>query len=114
MNATTESPTLPRTIREAMTQLCESFHGLRGAPGVRPWDQDLFARWASAGSPTEATRLAAAFVLAVWNGCTPRDGGWWNKRPLRVGRFDPVEAIARWDHEHKAAFLAWCDNPFWP
>lgn len=100
--------------QERMSLLAESFHGLRGAPGVRPWDQDKFAHWASSGSPTAASRLAAAFVLSVWNGGQPKDGGWWSKRPFRVGRFDPVEAVARWDHLHVEAYLAWCRNPFWP
>jgi hypothetical protein len=43
-----------------------------------------------------------------------RDGGWWNKRPYRVGRFDIVHAMGLWDYQQKAAFMAWCENPFWP
>lgn len=97
-----------------MTELCESFHVLRGKPGVRPWDQYTFARWASGGEPTTAVSFAAAFVLSVWNGSTPADGGWWNDPPYNVGRFDIVEAMAYWDHSNKTAFFAWCENPFWP
>lgn len=99
---------------QQMTDLCNSFPCLRGKPGTSPWDQYDFALAMSGGGPTPATRLAAAFVLSVWNGGTPRDRGWWNKRPYRVGVFDPVEAMARWDYQQREAFLAWCENPFYP
>lgn len=108
------------SAQDQMTALCQSFHALRKAPGVSPWDQHKFAKWASGPAPSESTRQAAAFVLSVWNGGTPADGGWWNDRDpvhgnkLCVGRFDPVEAIARWDHLHTEAFLAWCRAPFYP
>lgn len=105
---------------ERMTLLCESFPVLRHADGVRPWDQHKFAAWAtgsraSGWSPSAATRLAAAFVLGVWNGlANPKEGDWWNERPYRVGRFDVVEAFQRWDEDQQAAFIAWCEAPFFP
>lgn len=51
---------------------------------------------------------AALFVLAVWS------GGVKSARVWRVGDFDPVDAVGVWDHEHSAAFVAWCREPFWP
>jgi hypothetical protein len=102
------------TGRERMELLCTSFPVLRGVPGTIPWDQHKFARWASGPATTSAIDQAAAFVLSVWNGGTPEDGGWWNEPPHVVGRFDVVRALALWDHEQQAAFLAWCNDPFWP
>lgn len=102
------------TSGEQMAQLCWSFPTLRGVPGTDPWDQYLFARWASGPAPTHASRQAAAFVLAVWNGGTPDDGGWWNQGDYLAGRFDVVEAFSIWDRQHQAAFKHWCNAPFWP
>lgn len=102
------------TGRERMQLLCESFPVLMGVPGAWPWDQFKFAEWASGPGATHASGQAAAFVLSVWNGGTPDDGGWWNEAPYSVGRFDVVEAFACWDARQKAAFEAWCKNPFWP
>lgn len=96
-----------------MTELVNSFHVLRGAPGTNPWDQHAFARFFSGGQ-SHAEKQAAAFVLSVWNGHAPKDGGWWNQRPYRVGRFDAIHAFAVWDQLNKQAFLAWCADPFWP
>lgn len=103
-----------RTGRERMEALCESFPVLRGRPGTSPWDQHAFAAWASGPAPTGASRQAAAFVLSVWNWGTPADGGWWNQEPYSVGVFDPVEAMTRWDVHQQTAFIAWCENPFFP
>ena len=101
-----------------MTQLCDSFPVLRNAPGTRPWDQLKFARWASNPGRTRARQHAAAFVLSVWNGGNPDDGGWWNGtlegERFSVGVFDVVDAFSCWDSQQKQAFLAWCIDPFWP
>jgi hypothetical protein len=97
---------------ERMSQLCESFHALQGWAGVRPWNQLAFAKYASGPAPTAASRQAAAFVLSVWNG--GNHDAWWNKKPYRVGIFDAVNGIARWDSHMQAAFIAWCQDPFWP
>lgn len=86
---------------------------LRGKPGVRPWDQHEFARGASGPAYTGASRLVAAFVLSVWNGSQIGDV-WWCEKPYSVGKFDVVEAMGRWDGDVQAAFIAWCNNPFWP
>lgn len=86
---------------------------------MNPWNQHEFARWASSGALCgTAQRMAAAFVLSVWNGCCLEDGGrsktWWNQKPFRVGTFDAVLAFATWDDEHRHAYLAWCADPFFP
>lgn len=114
MTATTSLREIRGTSKLRMEALCALFPTLQGVPGTAPWDQHAFARWASGPAATSGSVQAAAFVLAVWNGCTPRDGGWWNQRPYRVGRFDIVHALGIWDEAHKSAFLRWCDDPFWP
>lgn len=115
MSAVCDSETLTGetlTGRERMTLLCESFPTLRGRPGTNPWYEHDFAKWASGPAPSSAIRQAAAFVLAVWNGGNA--GAWWNEKPWGVGVFDPVHAMALWDHQHQAAYIAWCNDPFWP
>ncbi len=107
---------------EQMSRLCESFPTLRRFPGVRPWNQFDFARGAVGGHMTNASRMAAAFVLSVWNGsCLEYNGRgrpslktWWNDGEFRAGTFDAVFAFGVWDHLHKSAYIAWCQNPFWP
>jgi len=98
--------------RARFDRLVMSFPTLRGCPGTMPWNAGRFAAWAS-GCDTRAQRNAAQFVLSVWNGSTP-DDAWWCEDPLEVGRFDPVDALAYWDQMHRAAFLRWCEDPFWP
>lgn len=101
---------------ERMGTLVAAFPTLRSAPGAgKRWDFKIaqqFARWASGREMYVAQ--SAAFVLSVWNGSTPPDGGWWNQGEFDVGRFDAVEAFAYWDQIHQQAFLAWCVEPFWP
>jgi hypothetical protein len=91
-----------------MTTLCRLFPSLRGKSGAEPWDAIRFARTFSGGQ-SEAEKQAAAFVLSVWN--TDAD---WNKGEYSVGTFRFARAYFLWDGEHRAAFRAWCDAPFWP
>jgi len=100
--------------QKQMVSLCASFPTLRGVPGTNPWNQEVFAQWASGPAPSHGIRQAAAFVLSVWNGGTPCDGGWWNSGDFSVGVFDPVEALGTWDRQHAHAFMQWCAKPFWP
>jgi hypothetical protein len=74
---------------------------------------EAFAKWAVGPHMTNASREAARFVLAVWNGWTPCDA-WWCEGEFSVGKFDAVRAIGCWDSVHRDAFLAWCQDPFWP
>jgi len=102
------------SARDEMQELCNLFPTLRGASGTKPWDQFRFARWASGCEADSAAQHAAAFVLSVWNGSQPADGGWWNQDVYDVGRFDTIRASKIWDHQHMDAFIAWCANPFYP
>lgn len=109
------------TSQERMTRLAESFPVLRGFHGVRPWNHIAFAKTAVGGHMTSASRQAAAFVLSVWNGsCLEYSGRkpslktWWNDGEFRAGTFDAIYAFGVWDHQHQAAYIAWCQKPFWP
>jgi hypothetical protein len=98
------SPDLGRhPAAERMAELAESFHALRGRPGVRPWSPLALAREAYvSGALSGPTQLAAGFVLKVWN------------RDFACPEFDVLDALQRWDRHHRAAFLAWAADPWWP
>jgi hypothetical protein len=53
-------------------------------------------------APT-AARYAAQFVLTVWN----------MSRSWQCGRFNVVNSFTVWDREHRQAFLAWANDPWW-
>lgn len=89
---------------ERMTALAETFPALRGKPGVRPWDPVALDRAAAKGTWSEAVTDCARFVLAVWN----------DDAPWKVGRFDLMRAVARWDRDNRAAAVAWLSAPWWP
>lgn len=84
--------------------LCRSFPTLQSAPGIEPWDAEALDQWADGPACAPACRHAAAFVLAVWS-----PWKWW-----RVGPFQVVKAIQEWDEQHRAAFAAWAEAPWWP
>jgi hypothetical protein len=85
-----------------IAELAETFPTLRDAR-IRPWDADAFDAWAcdQLGS---GLQHAARFVLAVW----AVDATW------RMGRFDAMNALGTWDAEHRSAFLAWANSPWFP
>lgn len=102
----------------SMTRLAHRFPGLRGAPGVDPWDAITLLRWACGGR-SHGEVLAAKFVLSVWNTSTDweeiaRDEGILTTPEGRFSRFDLFEAMAVWDAAHVEAMLAWLQLPFWP
>ena len=84
-------------------QLALSFPALCVAQGVRPWNPEEFATWASGQLRGSAALYAAEFVLGVWK----------NKMG-EFSRFDVVAAMRAWDDEHRNAFLRWSDDPWWP
>lgn len=86
-----------------MTSLAESFHSLRGRPGVSPWDPDALDKWATEGGATGAERAAARFVLSVWDP--------WHA--WRCGAFDMHESLRSWDDDNRAAFARWTAAPWW-
>lgn len=86
---------------EKIQGLAESFPSLRGNPYVRAWDPKALDEWA-AGLASTGEKLSAQFVLAVWN----------QFEEWKCGRFDVLDAYARWDEKHWDAFRAWACDPF--
>lgn len=101
---------------EQMSQLCESFPTLCGAPGTRPWNQYKFARWSGGPARTSGSEMASAFVLGVWNGACVNHPNvpLWYEEEHGVPQFDSIHAMGVWDAAHQDAFIAWCLKPFWP
>lgn len=112
---------MSHTYANRMSDLAESFPGLQGRAGVRPWDIEAFILDMPGMSHGE--RCAARFVLGVWNGCD-----WLElaeelaaRSKLEIAEclvalqpFDFFEAWNVWDTRHCAAFLAWAREPFHP
>jgi hypothetical protein len=82
--------------------LARSFPSLAAAPGLDPFDPVAFIAWGD--EQDFQARQAAAFVYHVWS-----FGEAW----LRTSPFNAVFAMAVWDDEHRAAFLAWANDPWW-
>jgi hypothetical protein len=85
-----------------MLELAASFPSLRGV--LTTWDPESLERWACGPVPGSGGFHAATFVLTLWNA----DAEW------RCGRFDLHRALGAWDAQHRAAFLAWAQRPWWP
>jgi hypothetical protein len=98
-----EAQPAPVPLRAHMTEIAERFRALRDAPGVRPFDPERLDAWA-VGAASETSADCARFVLHVWN----LNAEW------SCGSFDAVRALGRWDAEHRAAFLAWAADPYFP
>ena len=92
-----------RALRARMTAFALTFHSMRYALGVEPWDAVELDTWAN-GPRSHGERVAAQFLLAVWDPSTD-----W-----QCGRFDLMEALRIWDESHHKAFLAWARDPWWP
>jgi hypothetical protein len=86
-----------------MTAFALTFHAMRYASGVDPWDADEFDTWGS-GPRSHGERVTAQFLLSVY-----LPGYDW-----KCGRFDLMEALRIWDEEHHQAFLRWAADPWWP
>lgn len=84
-------------------KLARSFHSLREAPGLTPWNTGKFDRWAAGPAPGHGALCGARFVLSVWNSAV----AW------KCGRFNIHEAMLCWDSDHRAAFLLWANEPWW-
>lgn len=67
------------------------------------WDTDILSDQLGVFSSGE--RHAALFILCVWNPGYAESQGW---------KFDVLEAMGVWDLRHRAAFLNWAQNPYWP
>ena len=90
------------TDASQIEQLASSFPTLPVAQGVKPWNSEKLASWASAQSHGSAALYAAEFVLGIWN-----------SEIVESCRFDIVAAMRVWDEEHRDAFLRWADDPWW-
>lgn len=110
---------------QAMTRLALSFPSLSNALGLEPWDAMPFARdGVRGGWHTGGSRHAVRFLLQLWNPHTDWrkvavEEGWCSARSAKspdhpLAPFNVVAALCTWDQKHRAAFLAWCEAPFWP
>lgn len=89
-----------------MTKLALSFPALRAAP-IEPFDYktpEKLDRWACSGEPSSGAIYAAQFILELFD---PRE-------KWKSGHFRLMDAMGTWDAEHRAAFLAWANDHWWP
>jgi hypothetical protein len=89
--------------RMKMTVLAQTFPSMSKASGAEPWDAVELDAWGN-GPRSHGERVAAQFLLAVWDPSTD-----W-----KCGRFDLMEALRIWDDTHHKAFLKWVTDPWWP
>src|SRR5262245_22860451 len=88
-----------------ITQLARTFPSLKRVfDDPKPFDAPAFDCWAS-DELSHGERATAQFILAVWD---PNYDDW------QSGRFDVMEALRVWDEQHRAAFLEWAKDPWWP
>jgi hypothetical protein len=91
-------------IDQKMTTFAKSFPSMAKASGVALWDAHTLDGWAAETPLSHGELVTARFLLAVWDPA----------REWRCGRFDLMEALRVWDEQHRAAFLAWAEDPWWP
>lgn len=92
------------TSPHPMSALARSFPTLTAAKGLEPWSPEELEAWACGPVPGSGALHAARFVLAVWNA----NASW------ECGGFEVVKALGAWDAAHRAAFLSWAAQPWWP
>ena len=88
----------------AMTELAKAFHSLRqkNPPGIEPWDPDELFSSLKQNAASRHELNCAHFILTVWDSGGP------------AGTFDAMAAPAGWDRAHRAAFIEWAREPWWP
>ena len=91
-------------LEARMAALARTFPSTAKADGVRLWDANTFDRWVAESPVSHGELLTAQFLLAVWDPA----------QDWRCGRFDLMDALRIWDDRHRAAFLAWVADPWWP
>lgn len=91
-------------VEAKMTTLAYSFQSMARAPHVKLWDANSFDRWANETSLSHGELVTAQFLLTVWE----PNNSW------LCGTFDMMDALRVWDTPHRAAFLAWASDPWWP
>lgn len=110
-----------------ITTLALSFPTLVEAHGLEPFDPDKLDAWACRYACSGGT-WSARFILAVWSrhmgrvkpSRVAKNPDWEGDRrypvdsPWRCGLFDVVNAMGTWDTLHRAAFVVWAKDPWWP
>ena len=91
------------TAEAKMSTFARSFPSAANAPGVRLWDANALERWAAETPLSHGELVTVRFLLAVWDPA----------HAWRCGSFDLMEAMRVWDPSHRAAFLAWAEDPWW-
>jgi hypothetical protein len=107
-----EWPVVPR-----FQAIVSSFPTLRRADGADPWHPTVLLRWLCEGGQAHSVTLAATFVLGAWNTSTD-----WVELaeelefpyPKAAERFDALQALTIWDDQHRAAFAAFAQRPYFP
>jgi hypothetical protein len=91
-------------LEERMAAFARTFPSMTKASGVKLWEANTLDRWAAATPISPGELVTARFLLAVWD----------PEQPWQCGRFDLMEALQVWDEKHRAAFVAWAEDPWWP
>ena len=94
----------PPAHETKMSLLTRTFPSVAMAAGVEPWAANLLDQWAAETPVSHGELLTARFLLAVWDPAML-----W-----RCGPFELMEALRVWDDRHRAAFLTWARDPWWP
>lgn len=109
-----------------MTALARSFPSFahwKDVPGLDAggsfnFDARAFFAWASSTNMSHGEYCVVQFLADVWNGndCKKLNGSSTKarERVMGVAKFDLHEALGVWDSGHRAAFLAWAKEPWFP
>lgn len=91
-------------LKQNMAALARSFPCIAKYPAAKLWDSNALDKWAFDTPISHGELVTVRFLLAIWD----PDFFW------RCGRFDFMDAFGVWDEQHRAAFLAWANDPWWP
>jgi hypothetical protein len=92
--------------RDAIKELARTFPSLAELEMFQPdahFDGDEMDAFRS-GVLCHGGKCAFQFIASVWNPTAKR----------KCGKFDLHDAMSVWDDEHRAAFVAWATDPWWP
>lgn len=84
---------------------------------VSPWDALELLKMLCSQGWSHGERATAQFLLSVWSPGTDwvelaREHGF--EYPESAETFELHDALGVWDRPHRAAFLAWAKEPWWP
>ena len=86
---------------QTIPEMIERIPCLARRTELKPFDAYAMDEWAS-GPASPGERIAASFVLGVWD----------RHEPWKVGRFDVIEAFGRCDEKTRAVISEWAADPF--